>query len=87
MSQHNFSLPLRGYQAIRAALRGPRLEWAIGVIYLLQTERVSHYFHTRLPAQFDAIIHFDETLAVEPLDCTPLWESGEELPETCPYAV
>lgn len=44
-----------------------RLERAIGVIYLPQTERASHYFHARLPAQFDAIIHFDETRAVEPL--------------------
>jgi erythromycin esterase-like protein len=87
MRQSDFFIPLRDRQAIRAALRGPRLERAIGVIYLPQTERISHYFRARLPAQFDAIIHFDETLAVEPLDRTSMWESGEELPETYPYAV
>jgi hypothetical protein len=44
------------------------LERAIGVIYLPQSERMSHYLHAILPAQFDAVIHFDETRAVEPLD-------------------
>jgi hypothetical protein len=48
----------------------------------------AHQRDTRRSATVDdAIIHFDETLAVEPLDRTPLWESGEELPETYPYAV
>jgi len=64
-------------------LRGPRLERAIGVIYLPRTERISHYFHARLPEQFDAVIHFDQTRAVEPLDRTSEWERGE-LPETYP---
>ena len=49
------------------ALRGPRLERAIGVIYLPQSERVSHYFHADLAQQFDALIHWDETRAVQPL--------------------
>ena len=61
-----FFLPLRQGSAAEA-LRRPRLERAIGVIYLPQTERQSHYFHARLPAQFDAVIHFDTTRAVEPL--------------------
>lgn len=87
MGQRDFFIPLRGHQATSSALRGPRLERAIGVIYLPQTERISHYFRARLPKQFDGVIHFDETVAVEPLDRTPLWESGEELPETYPYAV
>ncbi|EDX74792.1 hypothetical protein MC7420_666 [Coleofasciculus chthonoplastes PCC 7420] len=67
-------------------LQKPRLERAIGVIYLPQTERVSHYFQARLPEQFDAIIHFDETRAVEPLERTPRWDRGEA-PETFPMGV
>jgi hypothetical protein len=36
--------------------------------------------------QFDAIVHIDETRAVEPIERTARWEEGE-LPETYPYAV
>ena len=43
-------------------------ERAIGVIYRPETERLSHYFEARLPDQFDAIIHLDETRALEPLE-------------------
>ena len=68
------------------ALREPRLERAIGVIYRPDTERMSHYFYARLPDQFDAVLHFDETRAVEPLDYSAEWETGE-LPETFPFAV
>jgi erythromycin esterase-like protein len=83
----DFLVPWRGNQMASSALLGPRLEQAIGVIYLPHTERISHYFRARMPEQFDAVIHFDETQAVEPLDGTSLWESGEEAPETYPYAV
>ncbi|PYL37051.1 MAG: erythromycin esterase, partial [Verrucomicrobia bacterium] len=62
-------------------LREARLERAIGVIYRPETERLSHYFHARLPEQFDAIIHIDETRALGPLERTSVWEKGE-LPET-----
>lgn len=57
------------------------LERAIGVIYQPQTERISHYFYARLPDQFDAVLHFDQTQAVEPLERTGQWETGE-VPET-----
>jgi erythromycin esterase-like protein len=53
------------------ALREPMLERAIGVIYRPETEFASHYFHAHLSDQFDAIIHFDETRAVEPLEQVP----------------
>ncbi|WP_406695614.1 erythromycin esterase family protein [Singulisphaera sp. Ch08] len=66
-----------------AGLHEPRLERAIGVIYRPETERASHYFRAHLPAQFDAILHFDRTRAVEPLERTPEWERGE-VPETFP---
>jgi Erythromycin esterase len=61
-----------------------RLERAIGVIYLPESERVSHYFNAQLPGQFDGVIHLDTTRAVEPLERTSQWETGE-LPETYPF--
>jgi erythromycin esterase-like protein len=67
-------------------LHTARLERAIGVIYRPDTERQSHYFRARLPDQFDAVLHFDETPAVEPLEATAEWEVGE-VPETFPFAV
>jgi erythromycin esterase-like protein len=77
-----FLVILRDGAAI-ASLRPPRLERAIGVIYRPETERLSHYFTARLPEQFDAVLHFDETRAVEPLERTAAWEKGE-VPETFP---
>jgi erythromycin esterase-like protein/predicted phosphoribosyltransferase len=65
---------------------GRRLERAIGVIYQPQTERVSHYFQARLAEQFDAVIHLDETTALQPLERTSEWDEGE-LPETYPTGV
>ena len=67
----------------RRSLGGPRFERAIGVIYRPETERTSHWFHARLPAQLDAVIHLDRTTAVEPLEKTALWDAGEA-PETYP---
>ena len=82
----NFLLTLRDNKPISTALQGPKLERAIGVIYLPQTERQSHYFPARLSRQFDAVIHLDETHALEPLERYPVWESGEP-PETFPTGV
>jgi erythromycin esterase-like protein/predicted phosphoribosyltransferase len=67
-------------------LEGRALERAIGVIYRPETERLSHYFQARIAEQFDAVIHIDETRAVEPLERTSRWEAGE-LPETYPWGV
>jgi erythromycin esterase-like protein len=67
-------------------LRQPRLERAIGVIYLPETERISHYFEARLTDQFDAVLHFDDTRAVEPMERTAEWERGR-LPETFPSGI
>jgi erythromycin esterase-like protein/predicted phosphoribosyltransferase len=69
-----------------AGLHGRRLERAIGVIYRPETERISHYFHARVADQFDALIHIDETQALEPLESTTTWEAGE-VPETFPHGV
>ena len=62
------------HEKVTGALWYPRLERAIGVVYLPETERLSHYFHARLSDQFDAVVHFDETRAVE-------------APETFPFGV
>jgi erythromycin esterase-like protein len=80
-----FWIDLRGAGQI-GVLQQRRIERAIGVIYRPETERLSHYFHARLPEQFDAIIHIDETRAVEPLERTSIWDTGE-LPETYPFKV
>jgi erythromycin esterase-like protein len=63
-----------------------RLQRAIGVIYLPETERASHYFHATLGRQFDAMIHLDETRALDPLD-RGAGEVEEEAPETYPTGV
>jgi hypothetical protein len=39
-----------------------------------------------LPGEFDAIIHFNKTRALVPLERTSEWERGE-LPETYPSAL
>jgi erythromycin esterase-like protein len=82
-----FVLPLRN-PAVRDALSTPRIERAIGVIYRPETERMSHYFEVELAAQFDVVIHLDETRALEPLERNTGWEAGEtEVPETYPSAL
>jgi erythromycin esterase-like protein len=78
-----FLLRMRDLGEMAGALREPRLQRAIGVIYRPETERQSHYFHVQVTGQFDAMIHIDETRALEPLERTVEWERGE-LPETFP---
>lgn len=79
-----FLLVLRDGSA--TVLRSPRLQRAIGVIYSPETERFSHYFYASLPQQFDALIHIDETRAVEPLESGGDW-SDREPPETFPSGI
>jgi len=81
-----FFLATNRDEKLERELHERRLERAIGVIYRPDTERRSHYFFARLSEQFDAVLHFDETRAVEPLERTAGWEAGE-LPETYPFAV
>ncbi|WP_054812625.1 erythromycin esterase family protein [Nocardia arizonensis] len=64
----------------------PRLQRAIGVIYRPGTERQSHYFHTRVAEQFDALIHIDRTTALEPLEPSGEWVAGT-IPETYPTGI
>jgi erythromycin esterase-like protein len=81
-----FFLDLRRHHGLRDALAEARLERAVGVVYRPQTERQSHYFRARLSHQFDMIMHFSSTRAVEPLERTAEWIEGE-LPETYPSAL
>jgi erythromycin esterase-like protein len=78
-----FWINLREDNEATSLLRKERLERAIGVIYRPETERLSHYFEARLAEQFDAIIYFDESNALEPLERNSVWDRGE-LPETYP---
>jgi erythromycin esterase-like protein len=67
-------------------LQAPLLERAIGVIYRPETERQSHYFQASLSRQFDAVIHIDESRAVEPLERNVKWDKGEVM-ETYPSGI
>lgn len=81
-----FFLDLKGDKEAAFNLAARRLERAIGVIYRPETERQSHYFECSLSRQFDYIVHFDHTRAVEPLERTSEWEVGE-MPETFPSGI
>ncbi|MDR3491145.1 MAG: erythromycin esterase family protein [Gammaproteobacteria bacterium] len=70
----NFLLDLKNHEKLDHYFSLPRLQRAIGVIYRPDTERMSHYFFTHLTYQFDCIIHFDKTTALQPLDINPEWE-------------
>jgi len=76
MGLGSFLLTLPRHSHVANGLSEPMLERAIGVIYRPETEFASHYFQARLADQFDAVIHFDRTRAVEPLELTAEW-SGE----------
>jgi erythromycin esterase-like protein len=81
-----FLLLPRSSTVLQQELGRPRLQRAIGVIYRPETERVSHYYHARLADQFDAMIHIDETTALQPL--APVQpQRSTEAPETFPAGV
>jgi erythromycin esterase-like protein len=79
----NFWLDCHADPEVEAMLRNTRIERAIGVIYRPDTEKQSHYFRSSLPDQFDGILHYDVTRAVEPLERTVKWVAGE-VDETYP---
>ncbi len=86
LGYRRFLLDLTTDTDARRVLMAPRLERAIGVVYRPQTERMSHYFHASLPRQFDVVLHYDTTRAVEPMERSGAWERGE-LPDTYPSAL
>jgi protein-L-isoaspartate(D-aspartate) O-methyltransferase len=82
-----FMLPLRLARraAVRDELLPSRLQRAIGVVYRPESELESHYFHATLPHQFDELIWFDETRAVDPLPAAKT--ATADLPETYPFGL
>jgi erythromycin esterase-like protein len=74
LNHKNFILNLIGNEELEHYLKLPRLQRAIGVIYRPETERLSHYFFTNLPYQFDSLIHFDKTTALQPLVVNAEWK-------------
>jgi erythromycin esterase-like protein len=81
-----FWIDFQRHPEAAAELSPTALERAIGVIYLPETERVSHYFEASLADQFDGVIHIDHTRAVEPLERTVKWRLGEP-EETYPTGI
>jgi erythromycin esterase-like protein len=84
-----FMVAHREREAVPEALRRSKPERSIGAVYYSETpvaERAAHYFTARLAEQFDALLYFDETHAVEPLEFTR-GETAEEVPLTYPFQV
>jgi erythromycin esterase-like protein len=79
-----FLLDLKDDTALRNRLLEPRLERFIGVIYLPETEILSHYARASLPQQFDAFVWFDETAAVTALGPQ---HARPGAPDTYPFAL
>jgi erythromycin esterase-like protein len=79
----DFWLDFTGSNSAVEVMQKPHLERAIGVVYVPESERQSHYFEANLASQFDAVIHHDLTRAVEPLERTTTWQP-DEAPESFP---
>lgn len=78
-----FWLDLREAGDAIQALRAELLQRFIGVIYRPGSERQSHYLFSRPADQYDALLYFDRTSALTPLDGTDELEP-DELPDTFP---
>lgn len=78
-----FYLIFKNFPKVVKALPLNYLERAIGVVYLPETERQSHYFYSDIAKQFDAIIHIDKTSAVKPLELLSK-PVKKDVPETYP---
>ncbi|MFB9990525.1 erythromycin esterase family protein [Deinococcus oregonensis] len=68
---------------VNEQLNTRRLQRFIGVIYRPQTERWSHYVMTCPTAMYDALLHFETTQALTPLETEP-GDEEEEIPDTYP---
>jgi erythromycin esterase-like protein len=84
--ERSFFMQLKGQPELRELVQPQRLQRAIGVIYRPETERQSHYGYAHLADQFDAVIHIDETTALEPLDRGEISPDSEP-PETFPSGI
>ncbi|WP_151634026.1 erythromycin esterase family protein [Noviherbaspirillum aerium] len=82
----HFFLRMRDRRYLSELLQERRLERAIGVIYLPESERMSHYFYASLSRQFDAVVHVDTTQALRPLEAV-VHPQHDEAPETYPTGI
>jgi erythromycin esterase-like protein len=81
VSHDRFFLDLRRPdEALAEALGGERAERFIGVLYLPETERVSHYAQAALQRQFDGYVWIEVTRFVEPLEGAKLRELAKSHP-------
>jgi erythromycin esterase-like protein len=62
----SFMIDLRDHEL--DGLSEPRLQRAIGALYLPEAEMENHYFTSILTRQFDQLVYIDETRALTPLD-------------------
>ncbi len=69
----------QGSEVIQLLRQAPR-QRALGAVYRPAIEPRNHYIHTRLWEQFDAVIQFDQTTAVQPLAGDPDWQPQERAP-------
>jgi len=81
-----FLVTFAGDKTLSEAFREEALERAIGVIYRPESERESHYFRARMADQFDAVLHFDESRAIEPLPHSEEQQT-RETPDTFPAGI
>jgi erythromycin esterase-like protein len=84
-----FIIAHRAHDKLPEVLHHLKPERSIGAVYHSQTpetERAAHYFSARLAEQFDAMLYFDETRAVEPIERTR-GEASEKVPLTYPFEV
>jgi len=62
----------------------PRGHRAIGVVYTPEQERYGNYVPTLLGLRYDALLHVDESRALQPLPVRPVEEP--DVPDTFPFA-
>ena len=70
-----FLLPCREADRMAERLRRARLQRALGVVYRPGPGTGAQYFSAKLLEQFDAVLHVDETRAVEPLEPGAEWHA------------
>jgi erythromycin esterase-like protein len=65
----SFVLPIRGAaDRLAAWLREPRPERMVDAVYRADTNDPAEHVRARLADQFDALVYFDETRSLEPID-------------------
>jgi erythromycin esterase-like protein len=71
-------LSLRQHTEVVSLLRQAQRQRALGAVYRPAIGPRNHYIHARLWEQFDAVVHFDQTTAVQPLPGDPDWQPHEQ---------